>query len=385
MGDLNAQIAASTVGCRRLTALAETYGANQLAALFSELLDRSETMTRASLRGIPEGTYRYADHLDNDGIDLDTRIRIEVAVTVKDGHMHVDFTGTSPQVRGPFNCVPSGSLAAACYAVRAVTGPEIPTNGGCFRTITLNLPEGSIVNPREPAAVNSRTATIKRVAGSILGAFAQALPEQIPADSAGELIVTAMGGTRADGSRYVTGELIAGGSGASVERDGVDVIETDATNCMNLPAESLEMDAPVRVHRIALREDSGGAGRRRGGLGIVREYEILEGEVRFTHRGERHFCAPRGRAGGHDGAMARTLIHRAGGAGTQGEVQVVPSKIVTTLRAGDRVTMETAGGGGYGDPREREPARLEADLSDGKVSAAGAKLYAGQSTKKAEF
>jgi N-methylhydantoinase B len=358
------------VGCRRLAALAETYGGNQLTAIFSELLDRSETMTRAALRAIPAGTYRYADHLDNDGVDLQTRIRIEVAVTVKDGHMHVDFAGTSPQVRGPFNCVPSGSLAAACYAVRAVTGPEIPTNGGCFRTITLNLPEGSIVNPREPAAVNSRTATIKRVAGTILGAFAQALPEQIPADSAGELIVTAMGGTRADGTRYVTGELIAGGSGASVAKDGVDVIETDATNCMNLPAESLEMDAPVRVHRIALREDSGGAGRRRGGLGTVREYEILEGEVRFTHRGERHFCAPRGRGGGHDGAMARTVIERA-----NGEAQIVPSKIVTTLSAGDRVVMETAGGGGYGDPRQREPARLEADVNDGKVSAAAAKLY----------
>jgi N-methylhydantoinase B len=251
-----------------------------------------------------------------------------------------------------------------------VTGPEIPTNGGCFRTITLNLPEGSIVNPREPAPVNSRTATIKRVSGAILGAFAEALPERIPADSAGELIVTAMGGTRADGSRYVTGELIAGGSGASVAKDGVDAIETDATNCMNLPAESLEMDAPVRVHRIALREDSGGAGRQRGGLGTVREYEILEGKVRFTHRGERHFCAPRGRAGGHDGAMARTVIKRA-----SGELEVVASKIVTTLGAGDRVIMETAGGAGYGDPQERDSQRLEQDVIDGKVSAAAAKLY----------
>jgi N-methylhydantoinase B len=205
------------------------------------------------------------------------------------------------------------------------------------------------------------------------------LPDRVPAPSGASFWSWPSAGT---GGRppFVTGELIAGGSGAGRGFDGIGAIETDATNCMNLPAESLEMDAPVRVLRTALREDSGGAGRRRGGLGTVREYEILEGEVRFTHRGERHFCAPRGRAGGRDGAMARTVIQRANGNAGPGdaakrEIQIVPSKIVTTLRAGDRVTMETAGGGGYGDPREREPARLEADVRNGKVSAAAAKLY----------
>ena len=163
---------------------------------------------------------------------------------------------------------------------------------------------------------------------------------------------------------------MAGGAGASAAKDGVDVIETDATNCMNLPAEALELDAPIRVHRVALRPDSGGAGAQRGGLGTVREYEILHGDVRFTHRGERHFIAPAGRAGGGDGAMARTVIHRA-----DGGAEVVPSKIVTTLHAGDRVVMETAGGGGYGDPAGREVARVRADVADGKVSAEAAKVY----------
>ena len=320
-GDLMAQVAACTVGARRLSALAETYGDNHLTAIFSELLDRSESMTRSALRAIPEGTYRAVDYLDNDGIELDRRIRIEVAVTVEDGSMSVDFTGSSAQVRGPFNVVPSGSLAAACYVVRAITDPTIPTNGGCFRPITLHLPEGSIVNPREPAPVNSRTATIKRITGTILAAFAQALPDRVPADAGGELLVLAFGGARPDGTRYVTGELVAGGSGASAGMDGADVIETDATNCMNLPAEALELDAPIRVHRVALRRDSGGAGAQRGGLGTIREYEILHGEVRFTHRGERHFIAPKGRAGGGDGVMARTIIHRADGA-----QETVPSK-----------------------------------------------------------
>jgi N-methylhydantoinase B len=369
-GDLMAQVAACTVGTRRLSALAETYGDNHLTAIFAELLDRSEAMTREALRAIPAGTYRAVDFLDNDGIELDKRIRIEVAVTVGDGAMSVDFTGSSTQVRGPFNVVPSGSLAAACYVVRAITDPTIPTNGGCFRPITLHLPEGSIVNPMEPAPVNSRTATIKRVSGTILAAFAQAVPDRVPADSGGELLVLAFGGTRPDGTRYVTGELVAGGSGASAGKDGVDVIETDATNCMNLPAEALELDAPIRVHRVALRPDSGGAGAQRGGLGTIREYEILHGEVRFTHRGERHFIAPKGRAGGYDGAMARTVIHRAGG----GE-ETVPSKIVTTLHVGDRVVFETAGGGGYGDPARRDPEQVRLDLANGKISSKSAKAF----------
>ena len=368
-GDLMAQVAACSVGARRLSALAETYGDNHLTAIFAELLDRSEAMTRAALRTIPKGTYSAVDFLDNDGIELDRRIRIEAAVTVDDGAITIDFTGSSPQVRGPLNAVPSGSLAAACYVVRAITDPTIPTNGGCFRPIALNLPEGSIVNPREPAPVNARTATIKRITGTILAALANAVPGRVPADSGG-LLVLAFGGARRDGTSYVTGELVAGGAGASTGKDGADVIETDATNCMNMPAEAIELDMPVRVHRVELRRDSGGAGAQRGGLGILREYEILHGDVRFTHRGERHFIAPRGRAGGRDGAMARTVIYRAAG----GE-EVVPSKRVMTLHAGDRVMLETAGGGGYGDPARRDADQVRADLADGKISTEGANLY----------
>jgi len=260
MGDLNAQLAACNVGARRIAGLAAELGENHALAIFDELLDRSEILTRAALRTIPAGTYRYVDFSDNDGIDLDRSIRFEVAVTVRDGTFHCDFTGSSPQVRGPFNCVPSGSLAAACYAVRAVTDPTIPTNAGCFRPITLELPKGSVVNPLEPAPVNSRTATIKRITGCILGALKEVLPERVPADSSGELVVLAFGG-RHNGQPFVTGELIAGGSGAGPCSDGVDVIETDVTNCMNLPVEAMEMDAPIRVHRLALRQDSGALAR----------------------------------------------------------------------------------------------------------------------------
>ena len=165
----------------------------------------------------------------------------------------------------------------------------------------------------EPAPVNARTATIKRITGCMIGALSQVVPQKVPAASAGELLVMAFGGQRSSGEKFIVGELIAGGSGASAGHDGVDVIETDATNCMNLPAEAMEMEAPIRIHRIGLSRDSGGAGMFRGGLGVVREYEILEGEVSFSHRGERHFSAPAGVNGGSSGAMARSVIRRGGG------------------------------------------------------------------------
>ena len=374
MGDLNAQVAACTVAARRLGELADGYGHNQLASIFDELLQRSETMTRKALRAIPEGTYRFVDYLDNDGIELDKPIRIEVAVTVKDGDIEFDFEGTSRQVKGPLNCVPSGSLAAACFAVRALTDHTIPTNGGCFRPIKLRLPEGTIVNPQEPAPVNARTSTIKRITGCMIGALAQILPERVPAASAGELLVLAFGGSHPNGGgRYVVGELIAGGSGASAGLDGVDVIETDATNCMNLPAEAMEMEAPIRVHRVALRQDSGGAGTFRGGLGVVREYEILDGEVSLSHRGERHFFSAPGLDGGSEGAKAHSVIRRA-----DGSEEVIPSKAATTLHKGDRLVVETAGGGGYGDPRGRAAEQVREDVRNGKVSEEAARTAYGQ-------
>lgn len=363
MGDINAQIAACNVGFRRVVGLTEIYGEELMSAIYSNLLDRSEQLTRQALQSIPEGIYHYEDFLDNDGIDLDKRIRIAVTVTIKNGTISCDFTGSSPQVRGPFNCVPSGTHAAACFAVRAITDPEIPTNGGCFRPIELILPEGSIVNPEEPAPVCSRTATIKRTTGCIIGALKDALPDRVPADSAGELLTLAFGGRRDDGTRYVFGELIAGGSGASVRSDGVDVIETDATNCMNMPIEALEMEAPIRIHRFGLRRDSGGAGEFRGGLGCVREYEVLEGEVTLTHRGERHFCAAQGAMGGSAGAMAVSRIVR-----VDGREEVVPSKLGTRLEKGDRLIVETAGGGGYGPPERRSRELLDADVANGKTS-----------------
>jgi N-methylhydantoinase B/oxoprolinase/acetone carboxylase alpha subunit len=363
MGDIYAQVAACGIGARRLAEIADRYTPTMLTEVFAELLNRSESMTRQALAAIPPGTYRFVDYLDNDGIDIDQPIRIEVAVTIGNRSMHIDCTGTSPQVRGPLNCMPSGSMAAACFAIRALTDASIPTNGGCFRPISLHLPEGSLLNPTEPAPVNARTSTIKRITGSIISALAQALPDRAPAAAACEMLMVAFGGKTPSGAPFVIGDLVAGGSGASRFGDGVDVIETDATNCMNLPAEAMELETPIRVNRVALAAGSGGDGEYRGGLGTIREYEALVDNVTFTHRGERHFSRARGLAGGGDGASAIGTILR-----TDGTQVVIPSKIVTRLGRGDRVVVQTAGGGGYGDPSKRDAQRVTLDVADGKVA-----------------
>ena len=361
-GDLNAQIAACEIGRRRISDLEVRYSAKVLKNIFLDLLNRSESMTKQAIMALPDGTHAYFDYLDNDGIDLDTPIKIEVSVRVMGDSVEIDFSGTSQQVRGPFNLMPSGAYAAAYFAVHALTDPNIPTNGGCFRPIKLLLPEKSIVNPEEPAPVNARTSTMKRVAGCITGALGQFVPERAPADAAGEMLLLAFGGDRVDGSRYVVGELIASGSGASEGMDGVDVIETDGTNCMNLPVEALEMDVPIRVHKTELNTGSGGAGKFRGGLGLVREYEILHGTVIFTHRGERHSHPARGLMGGEPGGKAYSKIKR-----YDGKEIVIKSKTVETLRIGDRISVQTAGGGGYGRPADRPDYLKKNDVADRKT------------------
>jgi N-methylhydantoinase B/oxoprolinase/acetone carboxylase alpha subunit len=368
MGDLNAQIAASTICARRMHDVAESCGDNLLAAIYQELIQRSETLTRQALRTLPQGTFRHVDFLDNDGIDLDHRVRIEVAVTIKDGAIHFDLSGTDAQLKGPFNCVPSGIYAASYYAVRALTGAQIPTNAGCFRPVSLHLPKGTLVNPDEPAPVNSRTATVIRISGTMLHAIAKAAPERFPAAASGELLVMAFAGRGHDGQRTIIGDMIAGGAGASAQRDGADCLDCYTSNSMNMSAEALELEAPITVHRFALRPDSGGAGKFRGGLGVLREYEVLDGDLSFTHRGERHYVGAPGLAGGGDGATAHSVIHRRGGAEEE-----IPSKLVTTLRKGDRLIVETAGAGGHGDPHARERAAVTADVRNGKVTARAAR------------
>lgn len=363
-GDLNAQIAAGKIAVRRLAELGARYGFDLISRLCEELINRSEKMTRDALRKLPQGTFTYADYLDNDGIDLDRRIRIQVAVTIRDGEVEFDFAGTSPQVKGPLNIVPSGVYSSACYGVRAITDASIPTNGGCFRPVKIKLPEGSLVNPRVGAPVNGRTHPMKRIASCIVGALAQALPDRFAAPAAASLLVLTFGGQWPNGRNFVVTDLINGASGGAQGQDGIDCIATDMTNGMSMPEEALEMEAPIRLIRNELRgDDTGGAGEFRGGVGIIREYEVLHGPVKFSHRGERHFSQAGGLLGGGPGGNAWSEIRR-----KDGRVEEIRSKIVTQLEAGDRVLVKTPGGGGYGNPTKRERSAVQRDIDNGKIS-----------------
>ncbi len=369
LGDIHAQVAAGRVGAQRLQAVFREMGRRRAHAYLRELLDRAEAMTRKRLREIPDGEYVFEDYLDNDGIELDRRITIRLRVIKKGSNLVVDFAGTDPQVKGPFNGVPSVALAAVYFVVRAITDPNIPNNGGCYRMVELRLPRGSVLNPVPPAAVNSRAVTLRRVIDALIGALVRAIPQRLPAASNGHPLFVSFGGVDPESGRpFVTTESGTGGMGARPVKDGIDVIQTDASNAMNIPVEAIEMDYPLRVLWFRLRQDSGGPGRFRGGMGFEKGYEVLRGEVVVSHRGERYFTAPWGLFGGGPGAMAKATIVR-----RDGSLEPVPSKLVYTLRQGDRVHFYTSGGGGYGDPLLRDPLRLLEDVRDGKVSSLAAR------------
>jgi N-methylhydantoinase B len=363
-GDLAAQMACGTAAARDLVELFRAYGRDVMLTAMRELLLRAEQLTRKYIDEIPDGTYTFTDYLDNDGLDLDRRINITAAVTIRGSDLHVDFAGTSPQVRGPFNAVPPCALSAVRYCVRAISDPEIPNNEGCYRMITLDIPERSLLNPQRPAPVNCRSVALRRVVDTVMGALAQALPGRIPAANNGHPLNAIFGGDDPDRKAFfILTENGTGGMGARPTKDGIDCICTDTSNSMNVPVEVIESTTPLRLNYFRLRPDSGGAGRYRGGNGFEKEYVCLSDRVTVSHRGERHFTQPWGLVGGSAGASSRSTIVR-----VDGGVEVVPSKQTINLRRGDRLVLLTTGGGGYGDPRTRPPGQVLDDVVDGKVS-----------------
>jgi N-methylhydantoinase B len=364
VGDLNGQLAACHAGLRGVRQLADRYGAAVLRSYMAELLDRAEQMTREAISAIPDGTYHFIDYLDHDGFDLDKRIRIEATITIGGSDITVDLTGSDPQVRGPINCVPASTLAAIYYVVKVATDPSIPNNAGCYRPVKTILPEGSVVNARSPAAVNARAVVVRRIVDTMIGALAPALPQRMPAASNGHPLVMSMGGIDPlNGRPYVTAEVGTGGMGGRPGKDGVDAVQTDTSNAQNVPVEALELEFPLRIGHYRLREDSGGAGRWRGGLGFEKSFEALRGAVAISHRGERHHTAPWGIFGGGPGAQSKSRLVRA-----DGMVEQFPSKAELRLLPGDRLEVWTTGGGGHGDPLERDPELVLADVRDRKVT-----------------
>jgi len=339
-GDLAAQWSCLQEGARQLAALwlTESHCAQRCAAT----LAASEAAARAALAAAPDGDYTFEDALDGDGIHT-APVAVSVRVEKRGNSAVLDFTGCADQTRGPVNASPGAVMAAVAYFARMLA-PQAVCNDGSLAALTVRTRPGSIVEPAFPAALNARTNLVKLLANACLGAWAKALPAGMPAPNAGQAVVLSLGGTRPDGSAWMFTEIIASAAGGAPWGAGGSGVSTDVGNARNTPAESLESQAPLRVERVALRTGSGGAGLHRGGDGVVRVYRLLHGSGSISYRGERHAIAPQGGAGGAPGACAAARIERAGG-----RVEPLPAKARVQWQAGDRLVIETAGGGGWGD------------------------------------
>ncbi len=366
-GDLSAQFAAAQVGKRGLNRLFARYGTETIESYMQELLDYAERRTRDEIRKWPAGTYRFTDHVDSDGFS-DTPIPIVVAITVREnGTLFVDYSGTSPQVKGALNSTLSFSHSLTYLSVRCVLPRDIPNNVGLFRCIEVKTPEASILNPQMPAACAARALTGYRVFDTMLGALAQIVPDRVPAAGEGGNSVICISGLRPNRKPFIIVDMICGAWGGRPDKDGVEAITNASQNLSNMPVEVLEAEHPVRVEDYAFVPDSCGAGRWRGGLGIRRSYRILAAEALLQLRSDRVAFRPYGLAGGEPGGASRNSIEIAG------EERPIPAKVTMSVQHGALITHEQAGAGGFGDPLERPAQLVLDDLKDGKISAGYAK------------
>jgi N-methylhydantoinase B/oxoprolinase/acetone carboxylase alpha subunit len=341
-GDLTAQIAANRVAATRLGDLVARYGRARTLAYGAALQAYTERVMRAAIRAIPAGDYVFEDALDDDGFS-DRPVMIRVRIRVKGGRATVDFTGSDPQVDGSVNANGAVTLSACLYAFRCLVAEDVLYNAGIGRALTVIAPEGTVVNARRPAAVaGGNVETSQRITDVVLGALGQAVPERMPAASQGTMNNVTLGGIHpVTGRRFAYYETIGGGMGGRRGLAGLSGVHTHMSNTRNTPIEAIEHDLPLRIRQYALRAGSGGAGTAAGGDGLVREYEALA-EMSATILSDRRRRPPYGVQGGRPGACGRNVLIR------DGVEQLLPGKIELRLRPGDRLRIETPGGGGYG-------------------------------------
>jgi N-methylhydantoinase B len=346
-GDLWAQVAANRRGEARLQEAVARYGADEAGRYMQELLAYTERVTRRLLESLPDGTYRYTDALDDDGVAPDP-VPITVAVTIRGGEAEVDFTGSAAQRGGSVNAVYAITLSAVYYVFRCLIGLDVPNNTGCLAPISVIAPEGTVLNARRPAPVaGGNVETSQRIVDVLLGALAQACPDKVPAASQGTMNNVTIGGVSADPERpgpFAYYETIGGGMGARPGQPGVPAIHTHMTNTLNTPAEALEYAYPFRVLRYEIRRGTGGRGRWPGGDGLRRDVQVLA-PAQASLLTERRRGAPYGLDGGEPGARGENVLIR------DGEEQPLPGKGSVDLQPGDILSIRTPGGGGCGKPQ----------------------------------
>jgi N-methylhydantoinase B len=347
-GDLTSQIGACHVGEQRLRELLEKYGERKLQTAIGALLDYSERVMRAELKKMPAGAFSAEDFLDDDGVSSQPiAIRVKIAFQPRRGTAQVDFAGSDAQCAGSINAVYAITYSAVYYCFRCLLAEDAPATAGIMRPIEVCAPLGTIVNARPPAAVaGGNVETSQRIVDAVLRALAQAAPDRIPAASAGTMNNLTIGGIDPrNGQPYAYYETIAGGMGARPNADGLSGVHTHMTNSLNTPIEPLEFAYPFRVRRYAYRAGSGGAGKFRGGDGLVREIEVL-GDSQITLLADRRKRGPYGLQGGEDGMPGKTTLARRDG----GEEEL-PGKCSISARAGDAIRIESPSGGGWGKPK----------------------------------
>jgi N-methylhydantoinase B/oxoprolinase/acetone carboxylase alpha subunit len=373
-GDLRALISSVNLGESRLSELINKYGKEIFTQTVDDLLDYSERRMRAELKEIPNGYYDFEDYIENDGIE-DKTFTIKANVYVEDEEVIVDYTGTSPQARGPINATYGVSVSAAYNALLHITDPEIPKNSGCFRPIKVVAPPGTVVNVDFPAPeVGGNTETHPRIALAIIGAFSKAVPEKVMACEGGTHLNFVFGGHHDDYDEYyVCYDLEAVGWGARPYADGNNMVDSINGNCRTTPTEVFETRFPWLIESFNLNQDSGGPGKYRGGLGAEKVLKCVAQEITVSQMSDRHQIAPFGLFNGQEGGLGATLVMKNGESEWKNVKEaygkVSSSKFSNlTVKKGDRVKIVTPGGGGYGDPCDRDRSKLEEDIKDGFVS-----------------
>lgn len=361
LGDFRAQLSACYVAEQRYLALFERYGAETVGRYTEELYDYSERMTRAEIATLPDGEYAFEDSIDGDGLD-ERPIPLRVKITITGDGLACDFTGSSPQVRGALNATMSFTKAAVYGAIKYVLGADIPNNAGFFRPIRVIAPPGTILNAVLPAACAARGLTGLRTADLMFGALAQIVPRRAMAASEGGPTGVSIGGYHADRTPFVFVEFISSGWGGRSHKDGIDGISTPISNNSNTPAEVSEVEYPVAIDCYEFAPDSGGPGRFRGCLGVQRAYRLLEEEATLQVRADRQRSRSFGLFGGQPGGPSLNVLHR------DGQATTLPAKFTMTMKRGDVFHHVQPGGGGFGDPLERDPERVLDDVRNEKVS-----------------
>jgi N-methylhydantoinase B len=362
-GDLQAQMASLAVGEANLQRVAARYGVDTLLSACAQILDGSERAMRAMIGRMPDGHYEFTDFIDDDGL-TDTPIRIHAAIDISGEEMVVDLSGSGPQALGPINATLASSGSAVFYAVMACADEPIAANAGCYRPVRVIAPEGTIVNARHPAPVANRVVVTHRLATTLLGALHQAVPDRIPAAYYGVSYVCTFQTIGAAGERSVLVEIEVGGGGGHPQQDGLNGYSSGMHNNANIPIEMIESELPLTITRYELLPGTAGAGRFRGGLGLVREWRVDCAEAVFTANLERFKYQPYGLAGGLPASPGSLSLLR------DGAVTQLGSKVGNLrLRRGDVIRLETSGGGGFGPPAERPAADHARDLALGYVTA----------------